>query len=313
MKTNIGFAIHDAARDGRAFEIEDGDTGQALVFGTESNVPLQARGVLPAHFVLLPHEGALLGASSRRDAPAYLGDVPLGTDWTVIEVPCRVRVGAAVIEIFVVPSSFADVECTRVGPLVRPAGAPEVAPPALEATKKTRLKGRTPGDLALLAAARLRDDYKRLSRAKRLMVPIAGLLALLAFAQPSRAGESTAPPGATQPPGPPRTPQIQTSLQALPLQAHPAQAREEAVSGAAAALPAARQGMLPSARSLPSEGRAQLSPLERVVYHKAIEAMLAGDFQTAFRLYDQLAQAHPDAADIRAARRVLAGKIRAAR
>ena len=71
--------------------------------------------------------------------------------------------------------------------------------------------------------------------------------------------------------------------------------------------------MLPSARSLPSEGRTQLSAQERVVYHKAIEAMLGGDFQTAYRLYEQLAQAHPDASDIRAAHRVLAGKIRTTR
>jgi len=232
-------------------------------------------------------------------------------------VPCRVRVGAAVIELFVVPSSFADVETTRVGPLMRPAPDEAPRPQALEATTKTRLEGRSPRDLALLAAFRLRDDYRRLSRVKRMMVPIAGLLAVLAFAQPSQAGESTPPVAATQPTTQTRSPlqpalHMPMALLAPSLQGPPTSSPEE-VDVAPVPSPMARQGMLPSARSLPSEARTALSPLERVVYHKAIESMLAGDFQTAFRLYDQLAQAHPDAADIRAARRVLAGKIRASR
>jgi hypothetical protein len=293
MTTNIGFAIHDAARDGRAFHIEDGDSGRALVFGTGGSVPMQARGVLPAHFVLLPHEGALLVASSSVESPAYVGDVAIGTDWTLLEVPCRVRAGAAVIEIFVVSSQVADPEATRVGPLVLP--VPGEPPKAAETTVKTRIEGPTPRSLAVQAAFRIRDDYQRLSRVKRLMVPIAGVLALLAFAQPSQAGESTAPPALP-------THELAPVVQA-PLQVQ--------LSPQAPTPP--RQGMLPSARSLPAAGRTQLSAQERVVYHKAIEAMLAGDFQTAYRLYDQLAVAHPDASDIRAAHRVLAGKIRVTR
>ena len=114
MKTNIGFAIHDAARDGRAFQIEDHDYGEALVFGTDSNVPVQARGVLPKHFVLLPHDGMLLAASSNPAAPAYVAspsahvsDIVLANEWTILELPCRVRAGAAVIEIFVVRATMA--------------------------------------------------------------------------------------------------------------------------------------------------------------------------------------------------------------
>lgn len=107
MKTNIGFAIHDAARDGRAFQIENHDLGEALVFGTDSNVPVQARGVLPKHFVLLPHEGMLLAASSNPTTPAYVGDAVLATEWTILELPCRVRAGAAIIEIFVVRAPLA--------------------------------------------------------------------------------------------------------------------------------------------------------------------------------------------------------------
>ena len=321
MKTNIGFAIHDAARDGRAFQIEHEDDGEALVFGTDGNVQVQARGVLAKHFVLLPYQGMLLAASSSSAAPAYLtspsgeaGDQPLSTEWTMLDLPCRVCAGSAVIEIFVVRADLADAECTRVGPLELP--VPErVAPaPALE-TIRTRLSDRTPRDLALLAAYRLRDDYQRLSRAKRLMVPIAGLLALLAFAQPSRADEMTPPSPAGAPSSMPLVmPQIPMGQMSLPppSQAQPLQrvAPPQVTVTSATLAPTVRQGTLPSARSLPSEGRTQLTTSERVVYHKAIEAMLGGDFQTAYRLYDQLAQAHPDASEIRAAHRVLAGKIR---
>ncbi|HSO36507.1 MAG TPA: hypothetical protein VLT33_28475 [Labilithrix sp.] len=299
MNTSIGFAIHDAARDGRAFQIEDDGGGTALVFGTHASVRVDARGVLPTHFVLLPHEGVLLAASSDVRAPAYVGDVPIGTEWTVLEVPCRVRAGAAVIELFTIAAPAFDAETTRVGPLAQPRrGKAAVEPPvAASTTARTRIpSGQTPS-LAVRAVTRLRDDYHRLSRVKRLMVPLAGLLALLAFAQPSQAGEMAPPlPGAAAPASPPSTtPPLAAELPA------------------ARARPVAPRGPLPSARSLPSELRTPLGPQERVVHHKAIEAMLAGDFQTAYRLYDALAQAHPDALDIRAAHRVLAAKIRTAR
>lgn len=144
--------------------------------------------------------------------------------------------------------------------------------------------------MAVRAVTRLRDDYRRLSRVKRLMLPLAGLLALLAVAQPSHAGERAT--STTLPVAP-----VPNALERLPAQ-H-------------SVLPVVPRGPLPSPRPLHGRNPA-LGPQERVVYHKAIEAMLAGDFQTAYRLYDALAQAHPDAADIRAAHRVLAAKIRTA-
>src|SRR4051794_12492803 len=110
MKTTIGFAIHDGARDGRAFQIEDDGSAQALVFGTHGNVPMKASGVPPRHCVPLPHEGMRLAAGSTAQAPAYVGDLPLGTEWTVLDVPCRVTAGAAVVEIFVVRAPLADLE-----------------------------------------------------------------------------------------------------------------------------------------------------------------------------------------------------------
>lgn len=277
MTTRIGFAIHDAARDGRAFQLEEADLGKPFVFGTLGNVAMQARGVLPSHFVLLPHEGALLAASSDPRMPLYADEAPIGTDWTPLTVPCRLRAGSAVIELFV--AADLDFESTRVGPLQRPG-------------PKAHLPPRGTPSMAVRAVTRLRDDYRRLSRVKRLMVPLAGLLALLAVAQPSRAGERT--PATTLPAA-----AVPNALDRLP--------------APASALPVVPRGPLPSARSLRGETRTVLGPQERVVYHKAIEAMLAGDFPTAYRLYDALAQAHPDAADIRAAHRVLAAKIRTAR
>ena len=311
MTTSIGFAIHDGARDGRAFQLEEADRGQPLVFGTQGNVAMHARGVLPSHFVLLPHDGVLLAASSDPRTPLYADEVPIGTDWAPLPVPCRLRAGSAVIEIFAAPivDVAIDFESTRVGPLELPAprakakvdaksspAAPKATPSS--ATARTHIPPEASPSMAVRAVTRLRDDYHRLSRVKRLMLPLAGLLALLAVAQPSQAGER---------------PSLPASALASSLQQGPASSAPSAQGAAPpAALPVAARGPLPSARSLPGETRTHLGPQERVVYHKAIEAMLAGDFQTAYRLYDVLAQAHPEASDIRAAHRVLAAKIRAA-
>ena len=280
MTTSIGFAIHDAARDGRAFQLEEADRGQPLVFGTQGNVAMHARGVLPSHFVLLPHDGVLLAASSDARTPLYADEVPMGTDWAPLPVPCRLRAGSAVIEIFAAPivDVAIDFESTRVGPLEVPAARAKAKAPS-STTARTHIPPQASPSMAVRAVTRLRDDYHRLSRVKRSMLPLAGLLALLAVAQPSQAGERAPSAGEAAP---------------------------------SAALPVAARGPLPSARSLPGETRTHLGPQERVAYHKAIEAMLAGDFQTAYRLYDVLAQAHPEASDVRAAHRVLAAKIRAA-
>ena len=74
----IGFSIHDGAHDGRAFEIEP-QNAKALVFGQNATVRVSAQGVLGKHFVVLPHEGVLLAASSSGQAPAFVGETPIGT------------------------------------------------------------------------------------------------------------------------------------------------------------------------------------------------------------------------------------------
>ncbi len=176
----------------------------------------------------------------------------------------------------------------------------------------------------MLAARRLRDDYKRLSRPKRLLAPIAVLLMVLscmptrAEAAASSANElelapRTELPGAT--PAPPATPATTTPAPAMPAPATPATPATKGLRapGGAAAAPspgAPANVLLPSARSLPTAGATKLTVRERVLYHRAIEATLAGDFPTAFRLYDALSQAHPEATEIKAAQRVLASKMK---
>ncbi|MBX3193033.1 MAG: hypothetical protein KF819_38975 [Labilithrix sp.] len=326
MKTKIGFAVHDAARDGRAFVIEE-ESGQALVFGSAAAIPVHGQGVLPKHFVILPHEGMLLGASASGQAPAYVNDLPLGGEWAALELPCQIRLGAAVIEIFVLPAAapqpqaFVDVEETRIGPLpvmVRPSIETSVEAPRAEAISSpspadttAARAARGPKDLAVLAARRLRDDYRRLSRPKRLLVPVAGLLAFLSLARPSQADDTTMP--LAPPPQPAMSAPAQSaapSARGLAFDAASSLSADPSVTPADSRL--GRQA-LPSARSLPAQTQTRLVGQERVLYHRAIEATLAGDFATAYRLYDQLAAAHPEAGDLRAAQRVLAVKLKAAR
>lgn len=348
MKTRLGFQIYDEANHGRPVAIDE-EKGAALVFGSSSALRVRANGVLPAHFVVLPHEGMLLAASSDPRMPAYIGGRPLGKEWTVLQLPCRVEVGTAVVDFIVMPLELGtmrpraaakaqaqrsqrpqdaprvsygmdEMDGTRVGPLPTPArgsGAPRVqsAPVVVSAhsasaqsvSTSVSLRSMRPGEMTMRAARRLRDDYKRLSRPKRLLAPVAVLLMVLSFL-PTRAeaaGSATAelelaprPEAALAPLGAPATSSPSSS----------------AFSPAAASKPTAPaltpDGLLPSARTLPAAGGAKLSPRERAVYHKAIEATLAGDFPTALRLYDQLTQAHPEATELKAAQRVLTAKTK---
>lgn len=341
MKTRLGFQIHDEASHGRPVAIDE-ETGGALVFGSSSALRLTANGVLPAHFVVLPHEGMLLAASSDPRMPAYVGGRPLGKEWTVLELPCRVEVGTAVVDFIVMPLELGtlrpraaaqqaprvsygmdEMEGTRVGPLPAPSrgsraqrvqSSPVVVAQSSSAqsvsaqSSSVSLRTMRPGEMTMRAARRLRDDYKRLSRPKRLLAPVAVLLLVLSFL-PTRAeaaGSTTAemelaprPAAALAPLGAPSTPSGPAASSSLP--------------GAAPkpSTPALTlDGLLPSARTLPAAGGAKLTPRERAVYHKAIEATLAGDFPTALRLYDQLTQAHPEATEIRAAQRVLTAKTK---
>ena len=95
----IGFAVRDATGRGCAFEIEE-SAHEALVFGSSSALQVTAPGVLPAHLVVLPHDGKLVAASASAASPALLNGAPLPTKWTVLAVPSRIRVGAAAIDFF---------------------------------------------------------------------------------------------------------------------------------------------------------------------------------------------------------------------
>jgi hypothetical protein len=114
----IGFAVRDATGRGCAFEIEP-SANEALVFGSASALRVTAPGVLPAHVVVLPHDGKLVAASASAQTPALLNGSPLPTKWTVLTVPSRIRVGAAAIDFFFLRESGTvlidqDVETTVV-------------------------------------------------------------------------------------------------------------------------------------------------------------------------------------------------------
>ncbi|MBX3186985.1 MAG: hypothetical protein KF819_08220, partial [Labilithrix sp.] len=100
----IGFAIRDHHGRGSAFEI-DQRAPEGLVFGSASALRLTGEGVLPAHFVVFPHEGRLMAASARADRPAMVNGAPLSTAWSVLDVPSRIRVGTAAVDFFYVRES----------------------------------------------------------------------------------------------------------------------------------------------------------------------------------------------------------------
>ena len=95
----IGFAVRDAAGRGHAFQV-DFEACQPLVFGSASPIPVVGPNVLPAHFVVLPHDGVLLAASANAEQPAMLNGVALPTSWTLLQVPSRIRIGSAAVDFF---------------------------------------------------------------------------------------------------------------------------------------------------------------------------------------------------------------------
>jgi hypothetical protein len=95
----VGFAVRDATGRGCAFEIDE-SRDDALVFGSSSAILVKAMGVLPAHFVVLARDGLLVAASASDRCPALLNGAALPTDWTILAVPSRIRVGAAAIDFF---------------------------------------------------------------------------------------------------------------------------------------------------------------------------------------------------------------------
>lgn len=337
MKTRLGFQIHDDASRGRSAAIDE-EAGGALVFGAKSAVRVQGKGVLPAHFVVLPHEGMLLAASKNARNPAYVNGQPLAKDWTVLELPCRVEAGTAAVDFLLLehaaaamqPHGMDELDCTRIGPPPVARRAPKHcsshAPvvdeaPAQSFSMTGSIRTMKPREITLLAARRLRDDYARLSRPKRLLAPVAVLLMVLSL-MPTRAEAAGSSELELAPVRSDAAFAALTANVAQPAAATTGAAAAPAVAaapaspgagtllGSAPAAVPAPNGLLPPARSLPAPGAAKLSARERVVYHKAIEATLAGDFATAFRFYDQLSQAHPEATEIKAAQRVLAAKMK---
>lgn len=161
----IGFAIRDARGRSAAFHIDPGDR-QALVFGAKSAVRLEGKGILPAHFVVLPTDFGLVVATADERSAAVLNGQPMPVSWANLEIPSRIRVGTAVIDFFYVRESGVqlidqDVEATvcetrtktREAPIVRavPSTPTVAAAPvaiALAAATTQPLPPRPPAALA---------------------------------------------------------------------------------------------------------------------------------------------------------------------
>ncbi len=144
----VAFAVRDGAGRGRAIAV-DATSAEAIVFGSAGSLRVTAAGVLPAHFVVLRHEGVLMAASASAINPAILNGAALPTTWTVLEVPSRIRIGAAAVDFFFVRESGTrqvdrDIEktvteITRPRAVVSAQRSPPQAPPRTASTRLPRL------------------------------------------------------------------------------------------------------------------------------------------------------------------------------
>ena len=204
-----------------------------------------------------------------------------------------------------------DLEATIVKAIAMPASMPqrEEPPqedplsPATEArsaraekTAKIRMRGSFAfsRDAVERAMRRLVSDYRELSKAKRLLIPVAIILLLAGAPSSSRAGEAakhTAAPAVT----------------AAVVTAAPKPVAPPAPSATPALPPG---GVLPSARALAPSSQTALSPEERRQYDRAISATLGGDFDSAQAICTRLAAAHPESSELSAAARVLSAKMK---
>jgi hypothetical protein len=196
----IGFRVRDATGRSSAFEL-DSNTGTALVFGSASPFRVCAPGVLPAHFVVLPHDGTLVAASASAANAALLNGAALPTSWTALEIPSRIRLGSAVVEFFYMNDSgivLVDRDLHRVrplGPLPPPSPPPRrlQAPGSRLQSEKTRQDSRAatapanvsspirlePGAWSLEpAAARAHALWSAVPMSTRVLL---GVIALLLF------------------------------------------------------------------------------------------------------------------------------------
>lgn len=143
----IAFAVRDGAGRGRAIAV-DATSAEAIVFGSAGSLRVTAAGVLPAHFVVLPHDGVLMAASASAMNPAVLNGAALPTTWTVLEVPSRIRIGAAAVDFFFVRESGTrpvdhDVEKT-VTEITRPATVVSARPSSAQGSPRTTTSTRLP-------------------------------------------------------------------------------------------------------------------------------------------------------------------------
>jgi hypothetical protein len=181
----IGFAVRDLEGRGCAFEV-DVDASEALVFGSASALHVSAPGVLPAHFVVLPHDGALVAASASAAQPAFLNGAPLPTTWTVLRVPSRVRIGAAAIDFFYLRASGTvlidqDVETTVADPGTSQVRAVRPTDPARVALAPS------PADLARAAVTYARTQWNEATTSTRVLL---GVVAVLLVFLVARSGPS---------------------------------------------------------------------------------------------------------------------------
>ncbi|MBX3191211.1 MAG: hypothetical protein KF819_29710 [Labilithrix sp.] len=277
MPTELRCSIWDAAHDGSSFAL-DVSRGEAFVFGRNGNVVLDAVGTLPGHFVLLRHEGTVLAASASDTQPASVYHAgrwePLPCDWTALPLPCRLRAGGATIALAVAPPSVAP----------RLEVAPPPGPPAVEAS-------------ALRSAAiKLRDDYRRLPRTRRVLCLLGVVFAALATAHAAGATESEGAPPHAAPIAPSPSP-VAVAIEAV----------EAAPAAAAAPAPAIASS---GDDRLGVSRRVALDREQRKSYQRALRAILAGDLEKADALLEPLAQVSPDDPDLLVLRRVLAAKMR---
>lgn len=148
----VGFAVRDARGRGGAYEIDE-TAGGALVFGSASMLHVSASGVLPAHFVVLPHDGLLVAASASALNPAVLNGATLPTTWTVLAVPSRIRLGAAAVDFFLVRESGTHLADQDVETTVADTG-PQRALRPREGSAPTRVETGPPRAVRLVTPAR---------------------------------------------------------------------------------------------------------------------------------------------------------------
>ena len=175
----IGFAVRDVAGRGCAFEIDEAG-GEALVFGATSPLRVRAPGVLPAHFVVLPHDGVLVAASASAATPAVLNGAPLPTTWTVLEVPSRVRIGAAAVDFFFIRESGTVLVDLDVETTVADSGVTSlrVGRPHADVASTAR-------EAALAGWAAVRTLWTRASMSTRVLLVVVGLLGFFMLARSS--------------------------------------------------------------------------------------------------------------------------------